>query len=101
MNCPARHHPRGEPNSFAAAADACLERHDLAATTMRAYGATFGRVGDQLGDRALGSIDEGDLAGVLDDLWDDAAPSTYNRHRAALSSLWAWTTARGWTPTTT
>lgn len=87
----------GHAIGFATAADLMLQRRDLADRTVAAYATTFRRVGAEFGDRPLVQVDESDLAQVLEELWGDCAPATYNRHRAALSTLWAWTTDRGWT----
>lgn len=86
----------GDAVTFVQAADAMLDRRDLAATTARAYAATFRQVGCDLGEVALVAIDQAQLVAVLAGRWGVAAPATYNRHRAALSSLFEWAAGRGW-----
>lgn len=86
-----------QPRAFAAAAAAFLDHRDLADTTTSAYTETFRRVAAELGNPPLDRIEADHLANTLDHLWGNLAPGTYNRHRAALASLWTLATEHGWT----
>jgi integrase len=51
------------------------------------------RLGSDLGaDRVLGEVGGNELAEVLEAAWGGASPATWNRNRAAVSSLLAWCT---------
>lgn len=69
--------------------------------TRRAYAGVLYRVAELLGDyRALVDVDDGEVAATLTTLWGTAAPSTWNRNRAAVGSWLSWcaTKARWETP---
>lgn len=79
---------------------AYLAAHDLLPRSQATYADTFERLlADLGGDRLLSEVGADDLGGFLARAWGQAQPTTYNRHRAALSSLWGWAVRQGWTPT--
>ena len=70
-------------------------RVNSSANTHRAYADVLHRLADRLGpDRELAGIDGDELADVLTELWGSAAPSTWNRNRAAVSSWLTWCTTK-------
>lgn len=75
--------------------------------TLRAYTNVLDRTGKQLGlDRSLAGVDADEIGEALATLWGKAAPSTWNRNRAAVGSWLAWCVDKQhWTaptlPTTT
>jgi hypothetical protein len=61
------------------------------ANTRRVYGEVLRRAADLLGSgRALVDIDDQEIAAALTTLWGDAAPATWNRNRAVISSWLTW-----------
>ncbi len=78
--------------SVGVAVDAFLSSPRLAnPNTARAYAAVLDRVLADLGsDRALVEVSGDELAEVVERAWGKAAPATWNRNRAALSSFLAW-----------
>lgn len=59
--------------------------------TRRAYGTVLDTLLTDLDpDRALTGISGDELAEVVEGTWGGAAPATWNRNRAALSSFLAW-----------
>jgi hypothetical protein len=61
------------------------------ANTLRAYTNVLDRIGEQLGPgRPLAGVDDGEIGEALTTLWGEAAPSTWNRNRAAVGSWLAW-----------
>ncbi|MEO3860985.1 site-specific integrase [Acrocarpospora sp. B8E8] len=81
------------------AADAFLHRRDLDADTLRSYGQTLARLRAALGDGVLLSdLTAEHTAAVFAEAWAQAAPRTWNRHRAALRSFTAWTAPRWGAP---
>lgn len=79
------------------AADAFLAapRGSGSPNTRRAYTDVLHRLADTLGpDRALADIGDDEIAAALTALWRDAAPSTWNRNRAAVSSWLTWCTTK-------
>lgn len=88
-------HAPGQALSFGELVDLYLASLDLAATTRRAYRRTFAAAGDEWGsDRTAATIGVDDVDRVLG-RWADAKATTANRHRAALSSLFAFAVKRG------
>lgn len=67
--------------------------------TRRAYTDVLQRVADHLGpNRKLADLDPDEVADALTALWGAAAPATWNRNRAAVSSWLTWCTAKArWT----
>lgn len=63
--------------------------------TRRAYTGVLHRVADRLGtERELADLGGDEVADALTTLWGDAAPSTWNRNRAAVSSWLSWCTTK-------
>jgi integrase len=61
------------------------------ANTLRAYTNVLDRIGEQLGPgQPLAGVDDGEIGEALTTLWGEAAPSTWNRNRAAVGSWLAW-----------
>jgi integrase len=59
--------------------------------TRRAYGDVLARLAERLGpDRELADVHELEIGGALTALWGAAAPATWNRDRAAVSSWLGW-----------
>lgn len=55
--------------------------------TLRAYTNVLDGTGEQIGpDRALAGVDDDEIGEALATLWSKAAPSTWNRNRAAVGS---------------
>lgn len=75
-----------------------MPRRDLADRHRRGLRRHLPGGRSEVDGRLLVQIIEG--AGTPTDPWRACAPATYNRHRKALSSVFAWTTDRGWTATT-
>ena len=92
--------PRG-PVTVQDAIDAFLTvpRGSGSPHTRRAYTDVLYRVAAELGpERTLASVDGDDVADTLAALWAAAAPATWNRNRAAVSSWLTWCTAKArWT----
>lgn len=66
--------------------------------TRRAYTAVLDRaLADFDPDRLLAELSGDDLAGMFARAWGGAAPATWNRNRAAVSSWLAWCTKNRWT----
>ena len=74
-------------------------RVTASANTHRAYTDVLHRVAEQLGPaRELADIDGDEIADALTALWGQAAASTWNRNRAAVSSWLTWCSTRArWT----
>jgi hypothetical protein len=65
--------------------------------TRRAYAAALDGVLAGLGpDRLLATLASDELAAVFATTWADAAPATWNRNRAAVSSWLAWCAKNRW-----
>jgi integrase len=76
-----------------AAVDAFLDSPKVKsnANTLRAYTNVLDRAAEVLGpDRALADVDDAEIGDALIELWGQAAPATWNRNRAAVSSWLAW-----------
>jgi integrase len=59
--------------------------------TLRAYTGVLDRTGEQIGpDRALADVEDDEIGEALATLWSEAAPSTWNRNRAAVGSWLTW-----------
>ncbi len=76
-----------------------FERVDLAAGTARKYRHTLGRLVEQHGEQPIAAVGADELTGLLQELAGDATGQTWNRHRAALGSLWSYAHKRGWVAT--
>jgi integrase len=76
------------------AVDAFLSSSRLAnSNTRRAYASVLDRVLSDLGaDRPLAEVSGDELAEVVEQAWGKAAPATWNRNRAAVSSFLSWCT---------
>lgn len=73
------------------AAEEFLGRDDLDPATSRSYGQTLRRLRRTLGDQQpLASLTAEQVARVFTTTWGEAAPATWNRHRAAVRSFGAW-----------
>ncbi|MEU6262558.1 tyrosine-type recombinase/integrase [Saccharopolyspora shandongensis] len=76
-----------------ASIDAFLESPKIKgnANTLRAYTNVLDRTGEQLGPaRPLAGVVDAEIGEALATLWGEAAPSTWNRNRAAVGSWLAW-----------
>jgi integrase len=63
--------------------------------TLRAYTNVLDRTGEQLGpSRTLAGVDDEEIGEALATLWSRAAPSTWNRNRAAVGSWLTWCAAK-------
>ncbi|PZS22164.1 MAG: site-specific integrase, partial [Pseudonocardiales bacterium] len=85
------------PVRVADAIEAFLTAPRLAGSphTRRAYRDVLHRVADRLGpNRELADIDDNEIEVALTALWSSAAPSTWNRNRAAVSSWLSWCTTK-------
>ncbi|MCW2877165.1 MAG: polymerase subunit sigma-24 [Sphaerisporangium sp.] len=85
--------------TLAEAVSAFLTRGDLDAGTIRSYGHTMGRLRRHLGDdTALPDVTACQVSEVFATAWGQAAPATWNRHRAAIRSFVSWAAGqdRGW-----
>ncbi|MCC5580144.1 sigma-70 family RNA polymerase sigma factor [Microtetraspora sp. AC03309] len=68
-----------------------LARDDLDAVTIRSYGQTLRRMCLTLGEHMpLASLTAEQVARVFATAWDEAAATTWNRHRSAVRSFGAW-----------
>ncbi len=78
--------------TIGSAVDAFLSSPRLAnSNTARAYAAVLDRVTSDLGsDRVLAEVSGDELAEVVEQAWGRAAPATWNRNRAAVSSFLSW-----------
>ena len=83
---------RGKPVTLQAAADAFLSSPRCEnPNTRRAYATVIDKLTAQLEPaRQLADVDASEIANALETLWSDAAPSTWNRNRAAVGSWLAW-----------
>jgi len=83
---------RSEMTTVRAAVDAFLSSPRLTnVNTARAYAAVLDRVASDVGTgQLLAEVSGDDLAEVVERAWGKAAPATWNRNRAALSSFLAW-----------
>jgi site-specific recombinase XerD len=76
-----------------AAVDAFLAtpRCNQSPNTQRAYRNVLERVANLIGqDRDIDGVTDDEIEAALDELWGAAAPSTWNRNRAAVGSWLAW-----------
>ena len=69
----------------------------LSSTSRRVYHATFQALIDDLADPPVSAITTEMVTEHLTDRYHHTAPATYNRNRAALSSLFRFAQRRGWT----
>jgi integrase len=77
--------------TLGAAIDAFFAATDLAATTRAVYQTTFTTLTQTVpADTPLADLDRGVLAEHLAERYGDLAPATFNRNRAAVTSLFAW-----------
>ena len=83
--------------TIGSAVDAFLSSPRLAnSNTARAYAAVLDRVTSDLGsDRVLAEVSGAEVSGdelaeVVEQAWGRAAPATWNRNRAAVSSFLSW-----------
>lgn len=86
----------GAGRTLDAAVDAFLSvsRPD---TTARTYAGTMGHLVDQLGpDRPLAGVTNEELADAAEELWENLAPRTWNRHVATVRSWTSWCRSHGW-----
>ncbi|MGH9068306.1 MAG: tyrosine-type recombinase/integrase [Acidimicrobiales bacterium] len=83
---------QGAKTTVGAAVDAFLSSPRVAnVNTARAYAAVLDRVASDVGaDRALAEVSGEGLAEVVERAWGKAAPATWNRNLAALSSFLTW-----------
>jgi len=83
---------RGKPITLQAAADAFLSSpHCENPNTRRAYATVIDKLTAQLDPaRQLADVDDSELSTALHELWGEAAPSTWNRNRAAAGSWLSW-----------
>ncbi len=66
-------------------------------TTRRSYGGTLDRIAEQLGaGRPLREVTGDELGQTLAQMWGNAAASTWNQRRAAVSSFLAWCAKNGY-----
>jgi hypothetical protein len=79
------------------AVEAFLAERDLATSSRRKYRATLELLVDALGtDVAVAEIPGRRLVRFLSAYWGDAAPATWNRHRATLRSFFAYCRRQRW-----
>lgn len=76
-----------------------FDRVDIAASTARKYRHTLGRLVERHGEQPIAAVGADELTELLEDLARQATGQTWNRHRAALSSLWTYAHKRGWVAT--
>lgn len=76
-----------------------LERVDLAVGTARKYRHTLSLLVEYHGEQPIAAVGADELTGLLEHLAGQATGQTWNRHRAALGSLWAYAHKRGWVAT--
>jgi integrase len=83
---------RGTPVTLQTAADAFLSSQRCEnPNTRRAYATVIDKLTAQLDPaRQFADLDGSEIAHALVTLWGDAAPSTWNRNRAAVGSWLAW-----------
>jgi integrase len=83
---------RGKPITLQAAADAFLSSPRCEnPNTRRVYATVIDKLIAHLDPaRQLANVDASEVANALETLWDDAAPSTWNRNRAAVGSWLGW-----------
>ena len=74
---------------------AFLRSRDLQPRTQHSYGQTFAKLEAAFAGRSLAAITSDEVQEFLTEHWGGAAATTYNRHRAALSSLWRWAIRTG------
>jgi integrase len=86
---------RERDTTVQAAVDAFLSSPRCAnPNTRRSYAGVLDRLLDEVGaDRPLATIDGETLAGLLERLWGQRAPATWNRNRAAVAAWLAWCAA--------
>jgi integrase len=84
--------PHGKPITLQAAADAFLSLPRCEnPNTRRAYATVIDKLTAQLDPaRGLADVDEREIGHAVNALWSRAAPSTWNRHRAAVASWLTW-----------
>ncbi|WP_344244519.1 sigma-70 family RNA polymerase sigma factor [Actinocorallia libanotica] len=86
--------PPGQGDTLAEAAEAFLARDDLTPATRRSYTQTLHRLTLYPGPGTpLGALTPDHVAKAFATTWPDAAPMTWNRHRAAVRSFADWTSA--------
>lgn len=73
-----------------------FERVELADTTVAKYRHTLGALITAHGDEPVSAIGAAELTVLLEDLAGEATGQTWNRHRAALGSLFAFGQRQGW-----
>ena len=73
-----------------------FDRVDLAASTRRKYEHTLGALIAAHGGTPIGELGPDELTTLLEELAGEATGQTWNRHRAALGSLWSYAAKRGW-----
>ncbi|GAA4093855.1 DUF6596 domain-containing protein [Nonomuraea soli] len=84
-------HLRPEPGTLGQAAQRFLASQDLTPATVRSYTQTLTRLRRSLGDRLpLTGLTPAHVSRVFTTTWQEAAPSTWNRHRATVRSFSAW-----------
>lgn len=72
-----------------------FDRVDLAAGTAHKYRHTLRRLVERHSERPIAAVGVDELTELLEDLAGQATGRTWNRHRAALGSLWAYAHKRG------
>ncbi|WP_275413062.1 site-specific integrase [Planotetraspora thailandica] len=71
--------------------EAFLSRPGLNAETVRSHGQTLTRLRRHLGDDTpLPKVTAAQVAEAFAAAWGEAASATWNRHRAAIRSFFAW-----------
>jgi integrase len=73
-------------------------RNRRSPNTQRSYANVLDRLADALGaGRDLATVTESEISAVLEQLWGDAAPATWNQRRTAVGSWLSWcVTAQRW-----
>src|SRR5205085_64714 len=75
--------PTARP-TWSTAAEAFLERRDLASRSRKAYGETLRRLGGVLGDPVLAEVTGDDLHFALQRLYRESAPNSWNQRVAVV-----------------
>lgn len=98
MNTVPRLHRAAGPMTLAEVSHWFLRRDAFEQTTRDTYGRTLAALIDELGaDAGVPAVTTEQLEDDLfDKRWAGVAPTTYNRHRAALLSFFGWCIDRGW-----
>src|SRR4051794_10481234 len=94
-------HRAADPMTLDEASRRFLRRDAFEQTTRDTYGRTLATLIDELGaDTDVAAVTTEQLEDdLLDKRWAGVAPTTYNRHRAALLSFFGWCIERGWATT--